>query len=72
MKPGGVLRIGQDPLRFDLINHIEGVDFAECFSRRAETRIDGVSIPIIGLDDLKANKKATGRNKDLADLDYLP
>lgn len=72
MKPGGVLRIGQDPLRFDLMNHVEGLHFAECRTRQVETEIEGVRIPFIGLADLKANKRATGRNKDLADLDYLP
>ena len=34
--------------------------------------IDGVRVPVISLDDLKINKRAAGRNKDLADLDNLP
>jgi hypothetical protein len=29
-------------------------------------------VPVISLDDLKINKRAAGRNKDLADLDNLP
>jgi hypothetical protein len=29
-------------------------------------------VGVISLADLKINKKASGRNKDLADLDYFP
>ena len=41
-------------------------------THRLQTEIDGVPVSVIGLEDLKANKRASGRNKDLADLDYLP
>jgi hypothetical protein len=34
--------------------------------------LEGLRVNIIALADLKANKKASGRNKDLADLDNLP
>ena len=33
---------------------------------------DGLAVPVISLDDLKTNKRAAGRHKDLADLDNLP
>ena len=69
---GAVLRIGQEPLRFDIINHIDGVSFSECYARRIQADIDGILVNLISLADLKTNKKASGRNKDLADLDYLP
>jgi hypothetical protein len=72
LRPGSVLRIGQEPLRFDIINEIDGVTFAECYARRVTAHLEEVEINLISLPDLKANKKASGRNKDLADLDYLP
>ena len=72
VRKGAVLRIGQEPLRFDIINDIDGVTFAECYARRVEAVIEGIPVNIISLPDLKTNKKASGRNKDLADLDYLP
>jgi hypothetical protein len=72
VRKGAVLRIGQEPLRFDIINDIDGVTFAECYARRVQADLEGVQVSIISLPDLKANKKASGRNKDLADLDYLP
>ena len=72
VQKGAVLRIGQEPLRFDIINDIDGVTFAECYARRVEADIEGIQVNMISLPDLKTNKKASGRNKDLADLDYLP
>jgi predicted nucleotidyltransferase len=71
-RKGSVLRIGTEPLRFDIINHIDGVVFPECYERRVEADVGGVKVNFISLQDLKANKKASARNKDLADLDYLP
>jgi hypothetical protein len=72
LKPGSVLRIGEEPLKFEIINEIDGVNFADCYARRITTEVAGLPVDIISLDDLKVNKKASGRNKDLADLDYLP
>jgi hypothetical protein len=33
--------------------------------------LDGTELLLIGLDDFKTNKRATGRLKDLADLEAL-
>lgn len=72
LRPGGVLRIGSEPFRFDIVNEIDGVHFDECFPRRLLPEVDGITLSLIALADLKANKAASGRNKDRADLDYLP
>ena len=72
LRRGSVLRIGQEPLRFDIINDIDGVAFGDCYARRITAQLDGLEVNFIGLEDLKTNKRASGRNKDLADLDYLP
>lgn len=72
IRKGAVLRIGQEPFRVDIINDISGVEFSECFARRELMAIEGIGVGVISLADLKTNKKASGRNKDLADLDYLP
>lgn len=72
VRKGSVLRIGQEPLRFDIINDIDGVTFADCYARRITTHLQDVEVNLISLQDLKQNKRASGRNKDLADLDYLP
>jgi len=68
---GRVFRIGVPPLRIDLLTNATGVDFSECYARRLEREIDGVKVSLIHLDDLKANKQACGRTKDLDDLEHL-
>lgn len=45
--------------------------FDECFARREQVELAGVRLNIIGLEDLKTNKRASGRLKDLADLESL-
>jgi predicted nucleotidyltransferase len=71
-KENQVIRLGNPPLRIELITSISGVSFEACFACRKSDVVDGVDVNIIGLDDLKANKAATGRHKDLDDLDNLP
>lgn len=67
-----IIRMGVAPNRIEIQTGIDGVKFAECYPRRIIADVDGVPVCIIGLADLKANKRASGRNKDLADLDELP
>lgn len=67
-----ILRMGEPPLRIEVLSDIDGVEFESCFKNKVEVTIDNVPVGIIGLNDLKKNKKSTGRNKDAADLDYLP
>jgi hypothetical protein len=67
-----VVRMGVAPNRIEIQTGIDGVSFHDCYPRRALAELDGVSVSFISLPDLKANKQASGRNKDLADLDNLP
>lgn len=69
--PDTVIQLGQPPRRIDLLMGIDGVDFDDCFQRREVITIDGLPLNFIGLDDFKANKRASGRLKDLADLEAL-
>ena len=66
-----VVQLGQPPRRIDLLTNIDGVSFDECFARRENVDLAGVSLTIIGLDDFKINKQASGRLRDLADLESL-
>jgi hypothetical protein len=66
------IRIGQPPIRVEIHSEIAGVDFDECFSKAEVCQIEGLDVPFIGLDELKRNKRAAGRTKDLADLEALP
>lgn len=51
---------------------IDGVEYDACRRRAEVLALDDVPVPVIALDDLKTNKRAAGRHKDLADLDNLP
>ena len=72
IEPGRIVRMGLPPMRLEIVTTISGVEFAPCYARRTSVVVDGVSIDVIGLGDLKANKKASGRHKDLDDLEQLP
>ena len=50
---------------------MEGVDFETCYEVRVVVEIDDVTVNFIDLENLKQNKKATGRLQDLADLENL-
>jgi hypothetical protein len=67
-----LVRMGVPPFRIEMMTSIPGVTFEECWPGRVESTWDGVPVTVIGLECLKKNKRATGRLKDLADLDYLP
>jgi hypothetical protein len=63
---------GSTPNRIEIQKGIDGVNFADCYTRRVRAELDGVPVMFISLPDLKTNQLASGRNKDLADLDHLP
>ena len=67
-----IVRMGIPPMRIEVMTAISGVDFQTCFSKRVLDSIDGVRVSLIDLQNLKANKKASGRHKDLDDLEHLP
>lgn len=67
-----VVRMGVPPFRLELITSIDGVNFADCYEDRTNAILDEVEVSLISLAHLKANKKASGRLKDLSDLENLP
>jgi len=72
LKKRQVIRMGMPPIRIEVLTDISGVSFDECYERRVNDFIDGISVRIISSEYLKINKKASGRLKDLNDLEYLP
>jgi hypothetical protein len=67
-----VIRIGVPPVRIELITTASGINFEQCYKHREVIDMDGIPVNFISLDDLKANKRACGRHKDLEDLEHLP
>jgi predicted nucleotidyltransferase len=66
-----IVRFGEPPLRIEILTNISGVSFDDCFARRARVRLDGLRVNLISFQDLKKNKAASGRPKDLDDLTEL-
>ena len=71
LKPDQIIQLGFPPNRIDLMTSPKGVDFNTCYASREEIEIDGLKVNLIDLNNLKINKKATGRHQDLADLENL-
>lgn len=67
-----VIRMGVPPMRLEILTSISGVTFETCFAERVVDEIDGVEVNLISLTHLKQNKFASGRYKDLNDLENLP
>ena len=67
-----IIRMGIPPVKLEIGTSISGVDFDECYQGRVVDELDGVEVNLIDLENLKKNKKASGRLKDLADLEKLP
>lgn len=71
LDPDQVVQLGYPPNRIDLISALEGVEFEDCYRTRVDVTIDGTVLPFIGREQLKANKRATGRLQDQADVEHL-
>ena len=65
-----VIRFGVRPNL--ILTKIDGGEFGRAYTAKVVGELEGVSVNIISLADLKKSKLASGRNKDLADLDNLP
>ncbi|WP_025143119.1 nucleotidyltransferase [Pedobacter jeongneungensis] len=71
LKENYVSQIGYPPLRIDILNAISGVEFDEAYENKIDAEIDGLVTPFINVQDFIANKVASGRLKDLADIKEL-
>ena len=66
-----VTQFGQPPYRIDLLNAIDGVTFAAVWKGAVTVAIGQHQVRVIGLHELKKNKRASGRKKDKDDLRRL-
>lgn len=72
LEPDRVIRMGEPPIRIEILTTLSGVDFAECYAARELAVVEDLRVNVIALDHLKENKKAAGRYQDLSDLEHLP
>ena len=71
LKENYVTQLGYPPLRIDILNAISGVNFDEAYAGRIIGQEEDLTISFINIQDFIANKMATGRAKDLGDIDLL-
>ena len=68
LNSGYITQIGYPPLRIDILNNIDGLEFKEAIKNKESIDVDGLLINYIGLHDFITNKKASGRSQDLTDI----
>ncbi len=69
--PGMVVQIGLPPRRIDFLTELSGLSFEEAWQNRTTHHVGTHAIPFLSRQDLVRTKRASGRPKDLADLDTL-
>jgi len=72
LRERSVVRMGVAPMRIAVLTTISGLRFEECYPHRITDILDGVEVSLISLPHLKANKRASGRHRDLDDVEHLP
>lgn len=70
-KPDQVVQLGVPPVRIDLITGISGLSWSAVDADAVPADLDGVPVRFISLHHFIINKRASGRKKDLADIEAL-
>lgn len=70
-QPDVVAQFGLPPNRIDILTGVSGLAFERAWANRIEDVLEGVRVPVLGLEDLLANKRASGRDKDRVDVKGL-
>ena len=63
--------IGVEPTKIEIVTQVDGLIFEESFKKKNFFKVDKLQIPYIDFEDLIKNKQASGRYKDLADIEQL-
>lgn len=71
LRKGRIVRLGCEPMRLEILNEIDGVSFEECYRHRRQSRVANLKVNFIALPQLLKNKRASGRQKDLVDVEAL-
>jgi hypothetical protein len=70
-RPGVVFQIGLPPGRIDILTELTGVTFDEAWPDREAGRFGDLTVDFLGRRVFIRNKRATGRAKDLGDIEGL-
>jgi hypothetical protein len=69
--PGMVVQLGEPPVRIDIVTRLSGVSWQQADAGKVPGRYADTAVFFIGREDFIANKRATGRKKDAADIEAL-
>lgn len=70
-RPGIVFQMGLPPLRIDVLTELSGLTFSEAWSSRTQAPFGPLTVDVIGREAFVKNKRATGRARDLGDIEAL-
>ena len=68
---GNIIQFGVVPLRVDIINEIDGVQFEDVYKNSVRGKYGEIEVNFIGRIELIKNKKASGRDQDILDAKKL-
>ena len=66
-----IIQLGYPPSRIDILTTLKDLKFEDCYKTKVEVEIQDLHIDFIDIENLKKNKRATGRPQDLADVENL-
>jgi len=66
-----VIQLGRPPNRIDVLTSLTGVQFDEIWASRVAGALGGLPVAFISKELFIKNKRATGRTKDVADVEGL-
>jgi len=66
-----IIQLGYPPNRIDILTTLKKLNFQDCYKTKVEVEIQNLKINFIDRENLKQNKRATGRPQDLADAENL-
>ena len=70
-RPGVVFQMGLPPVRIDVLTELSGLTFDEAWPTRTTAAFGTLSVNVLGREAFIKNKRATGRAKDLGDIESL-
>ena len=68
---GRIVQLGVSPVRIDIINDIDGINFSDAYQRIKKFQFGNTTANFISRADIIKNKRSSNRKKDQADLDEL-
>jgi predicted nucleotidyltransferase len=71
LKDNMITQLGYEPIRIDILNDLNGVNFDEAFHNKRIVFMNGIPTNFIGFNELILNKEKAGRDQDLLDVKKL-